>query len=201
MRELQDHTTMIAAASAEIALVVSKKDVQIANTIGLLHHVGVLALGQFNNRQPQYEWLAGVLDQARLGARLLEMWQLPNRVVRAVANGDHPVAFSPDSLDAEARLDVSVLHVAHACVHHLTEHEGEFDGPFLEEYFSILKLPYATCADFAEAIRPKVGLRLPAHLRPQLGPTPASAPMDDRGVPGPVNSQQDKESLTHESHR
>ncbi len=175
LEEVQDHATWVAAVASEIAFTVSKKDVQIANTIGLLHHVGVMALAQFSKRQPQNEWLAGLLDQAQLGARLLEIWQLPARVARAVAIQDRPEAFAPESVDPAQRVDLAILHVAHACVHYLTEPDGEFSGPYLEEYFSLLKMPYPTCAEFAEqGLRKKLRLRLPDHLGAQLDPEPST---------------------------
>ena len=81
----------------------------------------------------------------------------------------------PDSLDPDQRMDLAILHVAHASVHFLTASEDEFCGPFLEEYFSLFKLPYKTCADFAEqGLHAKLRLRLPAHLQSKLDGKPQS---------------------------
>lgn len=166
---LQDYAALVAAVSYEISLNALKRDTQTANTIGLLHHVGASALPLFARRQPQYAWLCDLLDPARLGARLLELWQLPARVVQAVACQNDPLVHPPDLIGDDARMDLAVLHTAQACVHYLTSAEGEFPGPFLEEYFALLKVPYKTCADFAErGLRTRLRRTLPDHLRSKL---------------------------------
>lgn len=128
--ELWEHslTTALAAervVTGEVGLIASSGT---AFTVGLLHDIGKLVLGQALTREAQSE-IRGLIqqgaasrveaekkilgtDHAEVGAHLLQLWRLPEDIVEAVAHHHQPV------LDPRPRLSV-VAHLAN-CLAHLS---------------------------------------------------------------------------------
>ncbi|HEX7569007.1 MAG TPA: HDOD domain-containing protein [Verrucomicrobiae bacterium] len=126
--ELWRHSLITAIASETIAndLVDLNVDPPVAFTVGLLHDIGKLVLGQALTPEVQAEIRARVehgqqsrseaekavlgTDHSEVGALLLQNWHLSDDVVEAVANHHQPV------LKPRPRLSV-VTHLANGIAH------------------------------------------------------------------------------------
>lgn len=126
--ELWRHSLITAIASETIAndLVDLNVDPPVAFTVGLLHDIGKLVLGQALTPEVQAEIRARVehgqqsrseaekavlgTDHSEVGALLLQNWHLSDDVVEAVANHHQPV------LKPRPRLSV-VTHLANGLAH------------------------------------------------------------------------------------
>ena len=136
--ELWRHSLITATAAEIIAgeITVLNVDTSVAFTVGLLHDIGKLVLGQAltpehqadirrrveENRISRAEAEMEVLgtDHSEVGGRLLQEWRLPDDVVEAVANHHRPV------LEPLPRLSV-LTHLAN-CIAHLSGSAPGWDG-------------------------------------------------------------------------
>jgi len=136
--ELWRHSlvTAIAAESVVESTADLNVDTPIAFTVGLLHDIGKLVLGQALTPEFQAEIRHLVeqkkfsrseaekaiigTDHAEVGAHLLQTWHLPDDIVEAVANHHQPV------LKPRPRLSV-VTHLAN-CAAHLAGSAPGWDG-------------------------------------------------------------------------
>jgi len=136
--ELWRHSLVTATASEMIAEEFTDLNVElpVAFTVGLLHDIGKLVLGQTLTadlqakirRLIEHEHIAraeaekAVLgtDHGEVGALLLQSWHLPDDLVEAVANHHQPI------LNPKPRLSV-VTHLAD-CVAHLAGSAPGWDG-------------------------------------------------------------------------
>jgi len=136
--ELWRHSLVTATASEMIANEFPDLNAEppVAFTVGLLHDIGKLVLGQTLTADLQTEIRQQIehgkldraeaekavlgTDHAEVGALLLQRWHLPDDLVEAVANHHQPV------LKPRPRLSV-VTHLAN-CVAHLTGSAPGWDG-------------------------------------------------------------------------
>lgn len=129
-QELWRHS-LIAAAAAEILVAEQPHLAEPATafTVGLLHDIGKLVLGQCLDpastqavRRLIAEGLSGAeaekaalgTDHAEVGARLLQLWRLPEDLIEAVANHHHPTANPRPQLSVVAHLANCLAHLAGA---------------------------------------------------------------------------------------
>jgi len=136
--ELWRHSLVTATASEMIAEEFTDLNVElpVAFTVGLLHDIGKLVLGQTLTadlqvkirRLIEHEHIARAeaekivlgTDHSEVGALLLQSWHLPDELVEAVANHHQPI------LTPKPRLSV-VTHLAD-CVAHLAGSAPGWDG-------------------------------------------------------------------------
>jgi putative nucleotidyltransferase with HDIG domain len=136
--ELWRHSLVTATASEMIANEFTDLNVEppVAFTVGLLHDIGKLVLGQTltadlqaeirrlieHDKLARAEAEKAVLgtDHGEVGALLLQSWHLPDELVEAVANHHQPV------LKPRPRLSV-VTHLAN-CLAHLAGSAPGWDG-------------------------------------------------------------------------
>jgi putative nucleotidyltransferase with HDIG domain len=136
--ELWRHSLVTATAAETVVSQITELNVEpaVAFTVGLLHDMGKLVMGQVLTpelqadirRRVEQEHLSrseaekAVLgtDHSEVGACLLQEWRLPEEIVEAVANHHHPV------LEPRPRLSV-VTHLAN-CIAHLAGSAPGWDG-------------------------------------------------------------------------
>lgn len=136
--ELWRHSLLTATAAEIVASEAYTMNVEapVAFTVGLLHDIGKLALGQAITPEIQHEIRQLVeqqgcsrseaekkilgADHAEIGACLLTSWNLPEEIIEAVANHHNPVC--------EPRPKLSVItHLAN-CLAHLAGSAPGWDG-------------------------------------------------------------------------
>jgi len=136
--ELWRHSLITATAAETVVTELTDLNVEppVAFTVGLLHDIGKLVLGQaltpdlqadIRNRIEQEKFSRSEAEKAvlgtdhsEIGACLLQDWHLPEDIVEAVAHHHQPV------LDPRPRLSV-VTHLAN-CLAHLAGSAPGWDG-------------------------------------------------------------------------
>jgi putative nucleotidyltransferase with HDIG domain len=136
--ELWRHSLLTATAAEIIVSDVTELNVEppVAFTVGLLHDIGKLALGQAITPEIQQEIRALIeqkscprseaekqilgTDHSEVGECLLRSWNIPEDILEAVGNHHHPVC------KPRPRLSV-VTHVAN-CLAHLAGSAPGWDG-------------------------------------------------------------------------
>jgi len=142
--------SLTAATSAEYLIVTNgidfNVDSHVAFTVGLLHDIGKLVLGQVltpenqtniraliadkKNSRWEAEKLVLGTDHAEVGGALLQAWNLPEEIIEAVANHHHPI------VDPNPKLS-SVSHLANYLAHRLGSASG------LEPYAALVDIKVA----------------------------------------------------------
>jgi putative nucleotidyltransferase with HDIG domain len=138
VNDLWRHSLITAIAAETVAAEITDLDMEpaVAFTVGLLHDIGKLVMGQVltpdlqaeirrrveQNLMSRSEAEKEVLgtDHSEVGACLLREWRLPEQIVESVANHHHPV------LEPRPRFSV-VSHLAN-CLAHLSGSAPGWDG-------------------------------------------------------------------------
>jgi len=109
------------------------------STIGLLHNLGqsVKELLKGNNRA--FELFIDMMDQAQMGALLLEKWHLPEEIWRPVQLQTVPEFALPYKLPGDELKRVALLFVAKRCYQKVRyPGQGAEDPAFFSDYARIL---------------------------------------------------------------
>jgi putative nucleotidyltransferase with HDIG domain len=128
--ELWRHSLITATAAETVVAEIPDLNVEpaVAFTVGLLHDIGKLVLGQVLTldyqaeirRRVEQEKISrseaekGVLgfDHSEVGACLLQEWHLPEKIVESVANHHHPVLEPRPRFSVTTHLANSLAHLA-----------------------------------------------------------------------------------------
>lgn len=164
---IQTHAHLVSVIAYETALI-ARQNAQLAATIGLMHDVGRSAGAHMRHRQHRTAWIADLIDASILGARMLESWQISEKIVAVVERQDIPEYAPPEVVEPEYRMDLAVLHVAHASARRLEGESEDTHGTFSDEYLDELGLRYESVEAYLEEwIVPKLGKErhLPGTLR------------------------------------
>lgn len=146
--ELWRHS-LITASAAQIIVADSSEicDASVAFTVGLLHDIGKLVMGQFLSEESQAAIRSRVAaglstaeaerevfgtDHAEVGSCLLYLWRLPEEIVEAVANHHHPVL--------EPKLRLSALTYTANCLAHLVGAAPGWEAYAIRSDERVLKL-------------------------------------------------------------
>jgi len=112
-KRIHTHSCLMSVLCYEIASAGKEGQSQTATTIGLLHDIGKGVQVLMKIAAPaKVDYIDG-LPTAKLGAQLLAMWGLPDRICRIVEFQQYPEFTPPDLVPAEYRRDTATLHVAH----------------------------------------------------------------------------------------
>jgi CRP-like cAMP-binding protein len=172
-REIQAHSYLISVIAFELARLSGTVRPQLATTVGLLHDIGRSVGPLIAADRPALAAGISLTDPAKLGARLLASWELPEAVHEVIAHQNDPEFSPPDRVACAYPNEVGVLYLAHLCYDLLV---GRSDAPpptpYLREYLSALKF---TDADHVELYRTRVRPALaqqveslPAKIRASL---------------------------------
>lgn len=136
---LQRHSYLVSLIAAELAAAIGKKELAgIGGTIGLLHDIGKSVTLLMKRQNPQLAPFINLLHPARLGEHLLQTWELPPLICRAIGMQEQARYLPPEKLPDDLRPHMALLHVTHACAGMLEGGEEEAPGVWLEEYIALL---------------------------------------------------------------
>jgi HD-like signal output (HDOD) protein len=110
---IHKHSCLISVLCFEIATMAKEQQAQASATIGLLHDFGRGVQVVMKHAHPAKADFVDSLDSAKLGASLLRVWGLPERICRTVEFQQHPEFMSPDLIAPEYRREAAALHIAH----------------------------------------------------------------------------------------
>ncbi|GIX46368.1 MAG: hypothetical protein KatS3mg131_0579 [Candidatus Tectimicrobiota bacterium] len=171
---LYDHSLLISVLAHDIARLTKASNPLTASTIGLLHAVGELVLLLLQKKHHGAAELLTLVDEASVGASLLQAWQLPERIYRVIEEQHTPAFAPPVSLSHAFKEDAAILYLAHLCHDRLLQ-QAETPDTFLDEYLAVLNLPDFE-AFWHTALLPSLRQqlkRLPERIRQLLQATPA----------------------------
>jgi len=112
-QQIHTHAGLVSMLCYEIACATKDPQSQTATTIGLLHDVGKGIQVLMKLAHPAKAEYIGTFHSAKLGADLLRVWGLPDRVCDIIELQQHPEFTPPDLVRAEYRREVGTLHIAH----------------------------------------------------------------------------------------
>jgi HD-like signal output (HDOD) protein len=138
---IHKHSCLIAVLCYEIASCAKEQQSQTATTIGLLHDIGKGVQVVMKSAHPDKADFIDTFPSANLGAELLRVWGLPERLCKIVEFQQQPEYTSAELISSEYSRETGTLHVAHAVEHLLLGQQPEpTRNIFTQEYMSLLGL-------------------------------------------------------------
>ncbi len=111
-------------------------------TLGLLHDLGRGVVQLLLEKNPNLSILIDTLDDAQLGALLLEEWHLPESFCSSVEFQNQPEFSPPEMLPDEVRANVAILFVSRLAYQVLRgRRQRELPATFLDDYLALLGWP------------------------------------------------------------
>ena len=110
---IHNHSFLQSVLCFEIATAAKEVQSQTATTIGLLHDIGKGVQVLMRVSEPGKADYIDSLPNAKLGAQLLTLWGLPERICKIVEFQQYPEFMAPDSIAPEHRREVATLHISH----------------------------------------------------------------------------------------
>ncbi len=172
-REVQAHSYLISLIAFELARLSGTVRPQLATTVGLLHDIGRSVGPLIAADRPDLAAGISLADPAKLGARLLASWELPEVVHEVIGHQNDPEFSPPDRVACAYPNEVGVLYPAHLCYDLLVgRSDAPAPSPYLREYRSALKLADADHVElYRTHVRPALARQvksLPAKIRASL---------------------------------
>jgi HD-like signal output (HDOD) protein len=169
--KIQSHATLISIIGHEISKLSKKSKPMTIMTTGLLHDIGKAVIVLLKNKYPNIQDLFEMLDDAAIGASLLQSWGLPEQIFHVVEHHRVPEFCPPDRLPAQYKDDIAILYVAHVYHDILTDTYAS-STIYLNDYLVLLGAPPRHSGQYyEEALRAallKSFPRLPAMARTLL---------------------------------
>ena len=172
-RRIHQHSCLISALCYEIAAAAKDPQAQAATTLGLLHDMGkgvqILMKGAHADKADRID----AMPASKLGAELLLLWGLSERMCRIVECQDYPEFTPPEMIQPEYQRGTAVLHLAHVLERMLAGQAVEPERDiYTRDYMALLGLPEPALSELLkDCILPsqkKNRSRLPAQIRDMI---------------------------------
>ncbi len=150
---LLKHSFVVSTIAHELAMQLGQKQgSSMAGTLGMLHDVGTSVILLLKRQNPKLSPLLGMLNHARLGAHLLELWRIPEAISKPVLHQLMPTYLPPSGLPADIGAPVGLLYLAHCCADRLLRvAEVELKELYFEEYLAWFGATPMPCREFLAA--------------------------------------------------
>jgi HD-like signal output (HDOD) protein len=147
-KRIHTHSCLLSVLCYEIASSMKDSQSQTATTIGLLHDIGKGVQVLMKIADPGKADYIENLPTPKLGAELLALWGLPERICKIVEFQEHPEFTPPELIAPEYRRETATLHIAHVLERILTGQPADPSASiYTREYMALLGLPYANPDD------------------------------------------------------
>jgi len=144
-KRVHTHACLLSVLCYEVASAGKDVQSQTATTIGLLHDIGKGVQILMKIAEPAKADYIDKLPTAKLGAELLALWGLPDRICKIVEFQQHPEFMAPELIAPEYRRETATLYIAHIIELLLS---GQAIDPtsaiYTNDYMGVLGLSYAT---------------------------------------------------------
>lgn len=164
-KRLQAHSVLISILCFEISQATRSGNGPVMNTIGLLHDIGKSVLLLLISQNPKLAFFISLLDPARIGAMLLNMWEIPEEIVHSLEYQKYPELLPPEMIPESCRRQVSILYLAHLCLDQLSGKAKPGNTTvFLRDYLEELGIREKNVEDFVSiSLLPSIKKRLPTY--------------------------------------
>jgi HD-like signal output (HDOD) protein/CRP-like cAMP-binding protein len=147
-KRIHTHSCLMSVLCYEIATTVNDSQSQTATTIGLLHDIGKGVQVLMKVADPTKADYIENLPTPKLGAELLALWGLPERICKIVEFQEHPEFTPPDLVAPEYRRETATLHIAHVLERLLAGQQADPSSTiYAREYMALLRLSDASPED------------------------------------------------------
>jgi HD-like signal output (HDOD) protein len=138
-REIYRHSLFLSYIASELCLSYDKNRAALLSTIGLLHDIGETVLLLLRKQNPKWSLFIEMLDPSKLGAMLLEQWNIPKLVCHTIEYQAWPAFCTPDEIPSDQKANIALLYIAHAACDHLDNGRIDaLDHPFIDSYLRLL---------------------------------------------------------------
>ncbi len=172
-RDLLRHSLFLSYIIFELSQPYDPKRASLMSTIALLHDIGDSVVLLLQKQNPKLSLLFEMLDPGKLGAMLLNQWNIPRGVCQTVEFQGLPLFCPPSDVPQEARASVALLYIAHVVYDFIGNRRTDItDDPYLEDYLAFLNFHPRSIDQVAREFALR-GLkaraqRLPDFVRKQL---------------------------------
>jgi HD-like signal output (HDOD) protein len=146
-KRIHTHSCLLSLLCYEIASSINDSQSQTATTIGLLHDIGKGVQVLLKVADPSKADYIENLPTPKLGAELLALWGLPERICKIVEFQEQPEFTPPELVAPEYRRETATLHIAHVLERILAGQPDPSSSIYTREYMALLGLPYASPDD------------------------------------------------------
>jgi len=137
--KIHKHSCLISVLCFEIASGAKEQQPQTTTTIGLLHDIGKGVKVVMKAAHPEQSDFVDTFPSANLGAELLRIWGLPERICRIVEFQQQPQFTSPELVSSEYHREAGTLHIAHVLERLLVGQQPEATRTiYTQDYMSLL---------------------------------------------------------------
>ncbi len=164
-REIHHHSIMLSHLAFEVCHLSDRHNSSLLSTIGLLHDIGKSTVLLIEKENPRLSFFVQMLEPNKIGAMLLDKWNIPNVISETVEYQSFPTFALPSEIPSQHKKQVAILHVAHAIYDAGRENSvSARDYPFLEEHLNFCGLGSKSFGELCETVIKN--LRLKSHLLP-----------------------------------
>ena len=139
-REIYRHSLFLSYIASELCQSYDKNRAALLSTIGLLHDIGQTVLLLLRKQNPKWSLFIEMLDPAKLGAMLLNQWNIPKQVCQTIEYQAYPAFCPPAGVPSDQKVNIALLYVAHAVWDHLNNGPVDaLDHPYIADYLRQLR--------------------------------------------------------------
>jgi len=166
-KELKRHANAVSFIAMELARLGGSARPATMATAGLLHDIGVSVVLLMGEKFPNLKLFLALLDSGKLGAMLLERWEMPPSFCQTVMYQAYAAYLPPEELPEPVRRPVATLYLAHLCYDLLRGRaEGDLTTPFLPEYVAAAGLEGSALAGVMARLVPAIRGRMGHYPEP-----------------------------------
>ncbi len=138
-RDVYRHSIFLSYIASELCESYDRNRAALLNTIGLLHDLGETVLLLLRRQNPKWSLFIEMLDPSKLGALLLEQWNIPKQICQTIEYQAWPAFCPPAEIPPERKVNIALLYIAHAVYDFLNGTPiNALDHPFLGDYLRLL---------------------------------------------------------------
>ncbi|MHC1742361.1 MAG: HDOD domain-containing protein [Syntrophobacteraceae bacterium] len=137
LASVYEHSIIISNVASLLGMPRERRILPVLGTIGILHDVGEIVKFSMKEKRKDLDVLVDQLSGAKLGSMLLDRWQIPESICRAIEIQDQSAYMLPEELSEDVRLAIACLHVAHS-VYSFIQDESPVLDPVTRAYLTYL---------------------------------------------------------------